>query len=90
MSTNLDHIMSATVHLDRLLQPFADCLTPEVATKVVAMRADEAMQARIDYLADRASEGQLDDREREEYLGYLSAIDVIAMLQAHARSLLHK
>ena len=48
------------------------------------------MQARIDYLADRANEGLLTEDEREEYAGYLHAIDVIAVLQAKARSQLHK
>lgn len=77
---------TAAVHLDRLLEPFAVCLTPEVAAKVADMRADEAMQSRIDYLADRANEGLLSPIEAEEYDGYLHAIDVIAVLQAKARS----
>jgi len=32
----------------------------------------------------------LTDQEREEYAGYLHAIDVIAVLQAKARSLLRR
>jgi hypothetical protein len=79
---------SAAIHLDRLLKPLADCLTQEVAARVADMRADEAMQARIDYLADRANEGLLTPDEKDEYDGYLHAIDVIAVLQAKARSLL--
>jgi hypothetical protein len=78
------------VHLDRLLAPFADCLTPEVAARVAEMRADETVQARIDYLAGRANEGLLTPEEAEEYDGYLHAIDVIAVLQAKARSLLRR
>jgi len=81
---------TAAVHLDRLLEPFADCLTPEVAAKVADLRADDATQARIDYLADRANEGLLTDEERDEYVGYLHAIDVIAVLQAKARSQLRR
>ena len=77
---------TATIHLDRLLEPLADCLSPDVAAKVADLRADEAMQTRIDYLADRANDGLLTDEEREEYSGYLHAIDVIAVLQAKARS----
>ena len=77
---------TAGVHLDRLLEPFAVCLTPEVAAKVAEMRADEAVQTRIDYLADRANEGLLMPGEADEYDGYLHAIDVIAVLQAKARS----
>ncbi len=79
---------TATIHLDRFLEPLAGCLSPEVAAKVADLRADDAMQSRIDYLADRANEGLLSADEREEYAGYLHAIDVISVLQAKARSLL--
>jgi hypothetical protein len=81
---------TASIHLDRLLEPFADCLTPEVAAKVADLRADDATQDRIDYLADRANEGQLTEDERDEYEGYLHAIDVIAILQAKARAQLRR
>jgi hypothetical protein len=76
---------AAPIHLDRLLEPLAGCLSPDVAAKVADLRADEEMQARIDYLADRANEGLLTDDERDEYAGYLHAIDVITVLQAKAR-----
>jgi hypothetical protein len=76
------------IHLDRLLEPIAGCLSPDVAAKVADLRADDAMQDRIDYLAQRANEGLLTDEEREEYAGYLHAIDVITVLQAKARSVI--
>ena len=79
---------TATIHLDRLLEPFVSCLTPEVAAKVADLRADEEIQDRIDYLADRSNEGLLSAEERDEYEGYLHAIDVITVLQAKARSFL--
>jgi hypothetical protein len=83
--------MSTTsIHLDRLLDPLVECLSPEVAAKVADLRADDAMQDRIDYLAERSNEGLLTSEEREEYAGYLHAIDVIAILQAKARALLRK
>jgi len=81
---------TAAIHLDRLLEPFVGCLTPDVAVKVADMRADETMQARIDYLAHRANEGLLTPEEEDEYDGYLHAIDVIAVLQAKARSQLRR
>jgi hypothetical protein len=81
---------AAALSLDRLLEPLAGCLSPDVAAKVADLRADEEMQTRIDYLADRANEGLLTDDEREEYAGYLHAIDVITVLQAKARSQLRR
>ena len=81
--------MSTTsIHLDRLLEPLAGCLTLDVAAKVADLRADVATQDRIDYLADRSNDGLLTAEEREEYACYLHAIDVIAVLQAKARALL--
>ena len=77
---------TASIHLDSLLDPLAGCLSPEVAAKVADLRADEATQNRIDYLAQRANEGLLTAEERDEYAGYLHTIDVITVLQAKARS----
>ena len=63
--------MSTTaIHLDRLLEPFAGCLSPDVAAKVANLQADDTMQDRIDYLAERSNEGLLTAEEREEYAGY--------------------
>jgi hypothetical protein len=77
---------TAAISLDRFLEPLADCLSPEVAVKVVNFRADNDTQNRIDCLADRANEGLLTDEEREEYSVYLHAIGVVTVLQAKARS----
>ena len=52
---------TVAVHLDRLLEPIACCFSPEVAAKVADLRADDAMQSRIDYLADHANEGLIED-----------------------------
>ena len=79
---------ASSIHLDRLLEPFAGCLSPEVAARVADLRADDTMQDRIDYLAERSNDGLLTAEEREEYGGYLHAIDVVAVLQAKARALL--
>jgi hypothetical protein len=81
---------TAVIHLDRLLEPLAGCLSPDVAARVADLRADDAMQDRIDYLAERCNEGMLTSEEREEYAAYLHGIDVIAVLQAKARALLRR
>lgn len=77
---------TVSIHLDRLLQPLVNLLPADVAARIADLRADEATQERIDYLADRASEGALSNEERAEYAGYVQAIDVIAALQAKART----
>lgn len=74
--------------LDRFLDPIGRCLTQEVARRIVDLRADEAMQARIDELAEKCNEGQLTEAEHQEYDTYVRAIDFVTVLQLKARSLL--
>lgn len=82
--------MASAIHspLDRLLDPIAECFTPEVARRLVELRADAETQARIDELAARANEGMLSSSEQEEYQGYVEAIDIVSILQAKARKVL--
>jgi hypothetical protein len=63
-------------------------LTIELAERIVDMRADERLQARLDELGDKCNEGLLTPEEREEYETYVSAINYISILQAKARGLL--
>lgn len=74
--------------LDRVLEPIADCLTPDVAAKLVALRADPQTQARVDELADKANEGTLSTEERTEYDLYREVFHFVTILQAKARRLL--
>jgi hypothetical protein len=79
--------MSATL-LDLVIEPFTDCLTPDAARKIVGVRADPELQARVDALADKANEGLLSTDERVEYDRYLAWFHVVTMLQARARTVL--
>lgn len=74
--------------LDRFLNPIRDVLTPEVAQAIADMRADEATQERIEDLAHRHHEGQLTADELAEYEALVNGANVIAVLQAKARSVL--
>ncbi len=83
--------MSTTVaHFDRLLEPIADCFTPDVAGRIAALKADATMQAQLDEMAAKANEGTLTEAEREDYLADVEAIDMVAVLQAKARSVLKR
>jgi len=42
-----------TTFLDRIIEPFAECLTPDAARKIVALKEDDATQRRVDDLADK-------------------------------------
>src|SRR5713226_1783634 len=49
--------------LDQLLTPVGDCLTPEVARHLVDLHASADVQARLEALADKSTEGQLSAEE---------------------------
>lgn len=78
----------AVTVLTRLLAPVGHCLTPEVARALINLRADPSVQARIEELADRCTEGALSPEERVEYETYVHAIDFISTLQAQAHRVL--
>lgn len=82
--------MSSTLPgmLDRFLDPIAECLTPEVAERIVKSRPDRWVQTRADELADKANQGLLSERERDEYREIVEAIDVVGIIKAKARAVL--
>ena len=61
---------------------------PEKAEAVLRFRAAPELQARIEELAGKSTEGELTDAERAEYAGYVRANKFIAILQRQARQLI--
>jgi hypothetical protein len=79
----------ATVsYLDRFLDPISDVFTPEMARKIVELRAEPELQARVDALASKSNEGTLSDEEDAEYKSYVEAADIIGIFQSKARRFL--
>jgi hypothetical protein len=76
--------------LDRFLNPIRDILTPEVAKAIADLRADSATQDRLEDLASRHHEGQLSAGELAEYQALVNASNLVAVLQAKARSVLKR
>ena len=76
--------------LERLLDPVSRSLNVEAARKLVGLKADAKTQARIDELARKCNEDELTPAERSEYERYVTAGNLIAILQAKARLLLTK
>ena len=74
--------------LDRVFDALGRCLTPQVARRIVGLRADAELQNRIDELAEKCNEGHLTDAERVKYESYVRAIHFITVLQSKARRLL--
>jgi hypothetical protein len=77
-------------YLDRLLAPVTDCFSQEVAERLLALRTDADIEARIRQLAAKANEGTLSAEERVDYEDYVEAVDLIGILQSRARTVLAK
>ena len=69
-----------------ILDPVADCLTPDVAKRLTELRLNPTTQARIDELAGQANEGLLTPDERVEYADIVEGLDFLGILKAKARS----
>lgn len=74
--------------LESLLKPLTDCLTPESARRLVKLKADPKLQARIDELAEKCSAGSLSTAERLEYEQFVSYGTFVDILKSKARLLL--
>lgn len=77
--------MATVAALDRMLDPVAACLTPQVAQRIVGLELDPALTDRIRLLAGKANDGTLTPDEEAEYKDYIEGGDIIALLQAKAR-----
>jgi hypothetical protein len=78
---------SASV-LNQFVASLADCLTPESARRLLALKVDRKLQARVDELAARHSRGELAPEEHAEYGGYVYLDTLVAILKSKARQLL--
>ena len=74
--------------LDRILKPVCSSLNDEAAQKIVGLKADRKVQARVAKLADKCTEGELTPEERREYETYLLVNHIVAMFKAQARTVL--
>jgi hypothetical protein len=68
VSRSIDQV---TAGLAKILDPVAQCFTPEVAKRVAELRADPAVQARIEELAEKCNEGTITPEEITEYDAYI-------------------
>lgn len=77
-----------TAVLERLVAPLGECLTPESARRLLALKPDPEVQQRVDDMATRHTEGRLTHQEQAEYGRYVSYATFIAILKSKARQLL--
>lgn len=83
-------VVSPTCVLAQLLDPLGDDMPLEYARKLAALTATPAVEARLEQLAEKSTEGELTPTERIEYTTYVVAIDLITILQAKARGVISR
>jgi hypothetical protein len=72
---------------DRGVRPLVELVLPEKAKDILGFRPAPELQARIEELASKSTEGSLSEAERAEYEGYVRANKFIAILQRLARDI---
>jgi len=86
-TTNMSTIAST---IDQLMDPVGACLSPEVAQRVIELRADAKLQSRVDELADKANLGALNEAEFAEYEKYVIFASFVTLLQIKAKNVLEQ
>ena len=72
---------------ERGVRPVAEMVFPDKAQVVLGFRPAPDLQARIEKLASKSTEGRLIEAERAEYAGYVQANKFVAILKRLAREM---
>ncbi len=78
---------SESLAFDRGVRPVLEIVLPEKADAIIGFRAAPELQARIEDLARKSTEGELTNDERAEYAGYVRANKFVAVLKRQAQHL---
>jgi len=73
-----------------MLEPLTEALTPDSARQLADLKVKPSVQARVDELAAKCNEGELNESEREEYDTYVRVGNLFAVLKAKAKVVLAK
>ena len=76
-----------TTAFDRGVRPLLQIVLLDRADAVLNFRPDPVLQARIEELATKSTEGELTVHERAEYEVYVRANKFIAILQRQAKQM---
>jgi hypothetical protein len=80
--------MTSPTLIERMIDPIGRALTRDAAQEILALRADDETQSRVDELADKCNDGTLTADERAEYQQFVSLFNILTVLQARARTVL--
>ncbi len=71
-----------------LIEAIGESLTPTSAKRILEIKADKKLQARVKYLGECANEGCLTAEENAEYSEIIRYDTLVSTLQSKARRLL--
>ena len=71
--------------LQKLLDPVLQCLDESSARRLAELKLPEHLQARVDFLADRADAGAITEDEASEYDALVRFTTLIDILRLKAR-----
>ena len=72
-------------YLDRYLDPVTEALSPQAAQRILDLRPEPEVVARVEELAEKSNAGTLSDDELDEYRTLANAGTLIAILKAKSR-----
>ena len=78
---------SESLAFDRGVRPMLEIVLLEKADAVIGFQVDPELQARIEELARKSTEGELTEEERAEYMGYVRANKFVAILKRQAQQI---
>ena len=73
-----------------MMSSVANCLDRPSLQSIVELRAPPETEERVEWLAERANEGQLTKEERVEYEGCVRFSNFLSVLQLKARNKLRQ
>jgi hypothetical protein len=78
---------SESLAFDRGVRPMLEIVLPGKTDAVIGFQADPDLQARIEELARKSTEGEFTEDERAEYAGYVRANKFVAILKRQAQQI---
>jgi hypothetical protein len=81
---------SEVAAFDRGVRPLLRLVLLDKAREVLRFRPPAELEGRIEYRAEKSTEGQLTETERAEYEGYVRANKFVAVLRRQARRLVEE
>ena len=79
--------METNAIISEALRPITESLNADTAKQFAELRMSDDVQQRVDVLASKCNEGELNDEERGEYESLVRVGNILAVLKAKAKKI---